>query len=271
MLLLLKFQNMASLGQDLKRERELRGISLKEISSSTKISLRFLQALEEDRLDILPGNFFIKAILRSYAKFIGLEEDYVLNKFYEASLELEQSQQAKHVKRKTRPGITKNVKKLMYYIALIIILFMFLFFLYYLFFLKKQTSPTIEEPKASTRLQEENVLPPSRTEPLTEFIPVKESLTIEISFVEETWLQVWADSVLKVDGLKQPGEIIMIKANEELLIHTGNAGGISYILNNKQGIKLGPRGSVISNIRITLKNYQRFIAQEEDEIIDVEN
>jgi len=257
---------MASLGQDLKRERELRGISLKEISSSTKISMRFLQALEEDRLDILPGNFFIKAILRSYAKFIGLEEDYVLNRFYETSLELEQSQESKHIKRKTRPGITKNVKKLIYFVALIIILLAFLFFLYYLFFLKKQTSPTIEEPKDSTILQEENALPPSRTLPLAEFIPEEEILTIEISFLEETWLQVWADSVLKVDGLKQPGEIFIIEANEELLIHTGNAGGISYILKNKQGKKLGPSGSVIRNIRITLKNYKRFLAQEEDKI-----
>ena len=176
---------MASLGQDLRRERELRGISLKEISSSTKISLRFLEALEEDRLDIIPGNFFIKAILKSYAKFIGLEEDYVLNKFYEASLELKQSQESKQTKRKTRPRITKNVKKLMYFIALLIILFTFLFLLYHLFFLKKQATPAIEEPKASTRLQEENELPPSRTEPLAELLTEEENLTIEISFVEE--------------------------------------------------------------------------------------
>ncbi len=262
---------MASLGQDLKRERELRGISLKEISSSTKISLRFLQALEEDKLDILPGNFFIKAILRTYAKFIGLEEDHVLNKYYEASLELEQSLESKQIKRKTRPVVTKNIKKLIYYLALIIILLLFLFFLYYLFFLKKQTSPAIEAPKASTFLQEENTLPPSRTESLAEFIPEEENLTIEISFLEETWLQVWADSVLKVGGLKQPGEILMIKAYEELLLHIGNAGRISYTLKNRQGKQLGPSGSVIRNLRITLENYQRFLVQEGETITDLDN
>jgi len=261
---------MASLGQDLKRERELRGISLKEISSSTKISLRFLQALEEDRLDMLPGNFFIKAILKNYAKFIGLEEDYVLNKYYEASLEQEQSLESKQTKRKTRPAVTKNIRKLIYASALIIILLLFLFFLYYLFFLKKQTSPPTEEPKTSTQLQGETTLPPSRAESLAEFIPKEAALTIEISFIEETWLQVWADGILKADGLKQPGEKLTVKANEELLIHTGNAGGISYILNNKQGKKLGPRGSVISNIRITLKNLARFLAQEEETIVDLD-
>jgi transcriptional regulator with XRE-family HTH domain len=262
---------MASLGQDLKRERELRGISLKEISSTTKISLRFLQALEEDRLDILPGNFFIKAILRSYAKFIGLEEDYVLNKYYEASLELEQSQESKQIKIKTRPILTKNIKKLIYYVALIIILLLFLFFLYYLFFLKKQTSPPTEEPRASTLLQEEMTLPPSRTEPLPEFIPEEVNITIEISFLEETWLQVWADGVLKVDGLKQPGGKLMVKAKEEFLIHLGNAGGISYTLKNRQGKQLGPSGAVIKNLRITLENYQRFLAQEEETITDLDN
>ena len=261
---------MASLGQDLKRERELRGISLKEISGSTKISLRFLQALEDDRLDILPGNFFIKAILRTYAKFIGLEEDYVLNKFYEASLELEQSQESKQTKEKTRPVITKNIKKLIYAVALIIILLLFLFFLYYLFFLEKQTPPPSEEPQASTLLQEEITLPPPRTELLAEFILEEISLTIEISFLEETWLQVWADRVLKVDGLKQPGEKLMVKADEELLIHLGNAGGISYTLKNMQGKRLGPSGAVIKNLRITLENYQRFLAQEEETIIDLD-
>ncbi len=262
---------MASLGQDLKRERELRGISLKEISSSTKISLRFLQALEEDRLDILPGNFFIKAILRTYAKFIGLEEDYVLNKFYEASLELEQSQESKQTKEKTRPLVTKNIKKLIYAVALIIILLLFLFFLYYLFFLEKQTPPPSEEPQASTLLQEEMTLPPPRVELLAEFIPEEVNITIEISFLEETWLQVWADRVLKVDGLKQPGEKLMVKADEELLIHLGNAGGISYTLKNTPGKQLGPSGSVIRNLRITLENYERFLVQEGETIIDLEN
>ena len=74
---------MASLGQELKRERELRGISLQEIANTTKISMRFLQALEEDKLDILPGEFFIKSIISAYANTLGLEKDSVLNKYYE--------------------------------------------------------------------------------------------------------------------------------------------------------------------------------------------
>ena len=49
---------MGSFGENLRRERELRGVSLREIADGTKITLRFLQALEEDRVDVLPGGLF---------------------------------------------------------------------------------------------------------------------------------------------------------------------------------------------------------------------
>ena len=52
-----------SLGQRLRREREQRGISLDEISLSTKIGTRFLLALEEDKFDKLPGCVFNKGFI----------------------------------------------------------------------------------------------------------------------------------------------------------------------------------------------------------------
>ena len=106
---------------------------------------------------------------------------------------------------------------------------------------------------------------------MAEFIPEEVNIIIEIFFLEETWLQVWADGVLKADGLKQPGGKLMVKANEEFLIHLGNAGGISYTLKNRQGKQLGPSGAVIKNLRITLENYERFLALEEETITDLDN
>jgi transcriptional regulator with XRE-family HTH domain len=94
---------MASLGQDLKRERELRGISLQEIADSTRISLRFLQAVEEDRLDIIPGPFFVRAILRSYARNVGLDENQVLNRYQEKVMFEEQLEYQEARKRPSLP------------------------------------------------------------------------------------------------------------------------------------------------------------------------
>jgi cytoskeleton protein RodZ len=69
---------MASLGQSLREEREARNISLEEIASATKIVPRYLEALEADRLDLMPGVFFIKGIIRTYAKAIGLDPEEVV-------------------------------------------------------------------------------------------------------------------------------------------------------------------------------------------------
>jgi len=54
---------MPTLGQELRKKREKHGSSLKDISVRTKIGTRLLQALEDDRLDLLPELFFVKGVL----------------------------------------------------------------------------------------------------------------------------------------------------------------------------------------------------------------
>ena len=75
---------MSSFGDKLKRERELRGISLREIADGTKISVRFLQALEEDRIEALPGGLFPRAFVKQYALFLGLDAERSVAEFAEA-------------------------------------------------------------------------------------------------------------------------------------------------------------------------------------------
>src|SRR5262245_2537660 len=72
---------MASFGETLRRERELRGVSLREIADATKISVRFLQALEQDRLEILPGGVFRRSFVKQYAKHLGLDADRLVAEF----------------------------------------------------------------------------------------------------------------------------------------------------------------------------------------------
>jgi cytoskeleton protein RodZ len=72
-------------GSYLKHERELRGVPLEEISGATKIHIRFLQALEDNQFDELPGKVFIKGYIRSYANIIGSDVEEMLN-IYEESV-----------------------------------------------------------------------------------------------------------------------------------------------------------------------------------------
>ncbi len=71
-------------GSYLKHERELRGIPLDEIAQSTKISIRYLRALEESRFEELPGEVFVKGFIRSYGQAIGSNVDELLAAYDES-------------------------------------------------------------------------------------------------------------------------------------------------------------------------------------------
>ena len=70
-----------SFGTWLRRQREARQISLREIAERTKISLRYLEAMEEDRFETLPAPIFAKGFLREYARYVGLSPDEVVNHY----------------------------------------------------------------------------------------------------------------------------------------------------------------------------------------------
>jgi cytoskeleton protein RodZ len=72
---------MPTFGENLRREREMRGISLEEISAATKISIRFLQALENDDFASVPGGIFIRGFIRAYAGYLGLDQEQVMAEY----------------------------------------------------------------------------------------------------------------------------------------------------------------------------------------------
>lgn len=73
---------MASFGDELRREREVRGIKLAEISNATRINIKFLEALEANRFEDIPGGVLTKGIIKAYAKHLGIDEEETLNAYY---------------------------------------------------------------------------------------------------------------------------------------------------------------------------------------------
>ena len=70
---------MESLGKFLKKEREIRNISLEEISKFTKVKEHYLKAIEEDQYELLPATPYVKGFLNVYAKYLTLNpKDIVL-------------------------------------------------------------------------------------------------------------------------------------------------------------------------------------------------
>jgi|SRR5947209_4703027 len=77
----------ASFGEQLRLAREARGISLRHISDQTRISIRYLEAIEADDYKRLPGGIFNRSFIKAYAKQIGFDEKEALDGYLRTARE----------------------------------------------------------------------------------------------------------------------------------------------------------------------------------------
>src|SRR5712691_10642177 len=96
---------LASFGEELRREREIRGISLKEIADATKISKRFLEAIERNDHRTLPAPVFTRGFVREYARYLGLNAEEMVNRYNFAAAGDDRIEKSAHLERLVRPPV----------------------------------------------------------------------------------------------------------------------------------------------------------------------
>ena len=103
---------MTGFGEDLKRERESRGMTLEGLAAETRVKLHHLLALEAGEYDALPGGLFRRGILRAYLTAAGLEEQTWLRRFDSSFEEFERSRAgALPTKEESWVTFAENVKR----------------------------------------------------------------------------------------------------------------------------------------------------------------
>src|ERR1035437_1202068 len=85
---------MTPVGETLRRTRLKRNLQLEEISNELKISTRFLQAIESDQYDKLPGGIFAKSFVRQYARLLGLDEEDIAGRVQQVPQPVQKAKQA---------------------------------------------------------------------------------------------------------------------------------------------------------------------------------
>jgi cytoskeleton protein RodZ len=78
---------MAGFGEELRLEREGRGISLEDLSAETKVQPRYFEALEQGEFHELPGGVFRRGIVRAYLSGLRLEETAWMSRFEASAAE----------------------------------------------------------------------------------------------------------------------------------------------------------------------------------------
>ena len=234
-----------SFGENLRRERELRGITLHEIAEATKISVRFLQALEQDRHDILPGGIFPRAFVKQYARHLGLDAERVAAEFQYLHTEAPPERRVAPRQRWSPPPGAIFLGALVVVAALLLTL----------------RRPGGEPPVRAVQSQASAapaVLPSDRVYPVPTPTPaatpqsaIAQGLVLTLTAQQSCWVQVRADGQTVFNRVLNEGETETLAAQGELVLSVGNAGGLAIRLNDRPGLPLGRSGEVRRNIVIT--------------------
>ena len=244
---------MGGFGEKLRRERELRGVSLREIADGTKISLRFLQALEDERVETLPGGLFPRAFVKQYATFLGLDADRTVADFVATHGEFapERKPVAPPPPRKPMLSLGHLFLGAVAVIAVALTL--------------RRGGETARPQPTPTPLAAPVVLPTDRVYPAPAFVKASSgnSLVLTLTAQADCWVEVRADGATVVNRVLAQGESQTFEAHGELVLSVGNAGGLSIRVNDKQALPLGRSGEVRKNIVITKQNLPDIVGQED--------
>jgi cytoskeletal protein RodZ len=236
-------------GERLKRERELREVTLKEITSATRIGPRFLEALENEEWEKLPGGVFNRGFVRSVARYLGLDEESFL-----AEYDLAHGPAIPHVT--DRPAARhftsrpKWIPFVAFFVVALILLGLVTGGIYaWRFYAARRAA---KQSPASSLPAPAKEVPPGHHAATSEMAsgtvsashtPPARPLDLYVSLSSSTRLRILADGKVVVDAEVPPGDNRHYPANEEFLITAADSSAVLLELNGQAMLPLGAPGA----------------------------
>ena len=259
-----------TVGARLREAREKRGVSLRQIANSTRISVMSLEALERSDLSRLPGGIFTRSFIRAYAQEVGLDPDRTIQDFIAElppdaatatahSAGIEDSEKLES----DRQAVATALRLAL--VSLPIIGLVIYYGMHRTPASRNGTAAAAEshEPATDTLvvpqpLAEKTGAAPGVSAAEPAVLPQTSGLTMEISPRAQCWVSVNADGEHIFSGLINAGDKRVVNAKELIVLNVGDAGAFAYTLNGRAGKTLGAPGDVIST-RITPANVHNFL------------
>ncbi|HVL65661.1 MAG TPA: RodZ domain-containing protein [Vicinamibacterales bacterium] len=256
---------MTDFGGKLRQARERRGISLREIAASTKISVTALEALERNDISKLPGGIFSRSFVRSYAAEVGLDPDETVREFLERfhaepgggasqghahdeALDFERD-------RRRQAGV--------FIIAVVVMIVLSAAVLYFVMKLRPGAEPVVpavqqEAPAAPVASDPDPAAAAEpRTEPAPE-APPGEGLRLDLHPTGDCWVSVTADGRKVLERVVKGGERERLAAREWAVLTVGDAGACAFSINGRAARPLGNAGEV-KTARITRDTIDQYV------------
>jgi len=239
-------------GDELRKEREIRGITLKEIADATKISKRFLEAIEKNDFKTLPAPIFTRGFIREYSRYLGLPADDMLNRYAHFVRQAEEEENAPLKTGpvpvlQTRPisNIPQSYARFNPGIIFTFILLAVLAAALWFFLLRRPATYVAATPSLSPAAEPAVVRSASAAG--AGGVPV-ETLSLRLDLTENSWISLEADGKSVLNEELGAAESKTFTANDSFRLRTvGNAGGVTMTLNGTKLPPLGASGEVVKN------------------------
>ena len=263
--------NLEQFGEELKQARQKIELSLVDISAETRISIKFLDAIESGQLQILPQTY-IRAFLKEYALMAHLDPDDVLQRYETARKEsssrkpedaplqqisLQEKTPMDDGKKKpfSLSPLQRNIAFGLFIVTAVVIVAI-------LAHINKNSSSSnsVEEVPFDRVVRESeaaSIPRPAADTASAIFTTLSDSLRLEMTTQDSVWINILIDDKIGKTYLLGPKRNRVWAAKERFIVTMGNAGGATFQLNGKDIGALGKPGEVVRNAVISaadLKN-----------------
>jgi transcriptional regulator with XRE-family HTH domain len=240
-----------SFGDELRRERLVREVTLEEISAATKISLRLLSALERSDLRKLPAPVFTRGFIRAYCLHLGLDPVEKVNTYL---AEVETGAAPPPVGKPTSGsrflrGRRSTAGTILGGVTAVLLLLGLIANPEH----KRSTAARASRVARVEPVSFKNVSPSNEPTPLirddvAEVLAPGGEIALVLEFDEPSWIEISADGYKIFGGLVTAGESRRFAAQRGFRVTLGNAGGVRVSVDGRPVERLGRPGEVVRNV-----------------------
>jgi cytoskeleton protein RodZ len=248
-----------SFGEELKRDRLLREVSLEEISAATKISVRILTALEAGNLAKLPAPVFTRGFIRAYSLYLGLDPVEKINTYL---AEVKPSAQPLPTSNASPRGGSRFLRGprstagtiLGVVTATLLVLGLIARPEHRRDSVTRLSRAALVEPVSFKNVAPSNEPTPLIREDAREDAPesttAADGVALVLEFDEPSWAEISADGAKVFGGLVSAGTSRRFEARSEFRVTLGNAGGVRVSIDGHPAARLGAPGEVVRDVRL---------------------
>ena len=223
---------LLAVGLWLRRQREIREIDIEDIAAATKISKRYLTAIEDGRFDQLPGPIFVRGFLRQYAAYTGLDPDEAFNNFLAAQQADEQA--AEPVGDKTRVRGSSGRGRLVLWIVIAVVALAAMIVVAGSFLVGRSKSPP---PRTEAGPLPVAVPPPVAAAPV-EIVPAapepaSSPLQVTLDFLDDCWVEAVIDGGRTLSEVRVQGESLQLEAREKIVLTVDKVQAVQVEVNGE--------------------------------------